>query len=86
VTRPGGLGRAMARTAGRGVRDRRPRSPAGAPPAVYKAVCRRTREVVVLKSYQLSAICELYRHQIFRRGSRRVFWVYTPKSGRSVHA
>ncbi|GBF93487.1 aurora protein [Raphidocelis subcapitata] len=33
---------------------------------VYKAVCRRTREVVVLKSYQLSAICELYQHQIFR--------------------
>ncbi|KAI8465173.1 MAG: serine/threonine protein kinase [Monoraphidium minutum] len=33
---------------------------------VYKAICKRTREVVVLKSYQLSAICELYQHQIFR--------------------
>ncbi|GBF96843.1 aurora protein [Raphidocelis subcapitata] len=31
-----------------------------------RAVCRRTREVVVLKCYQLSAICELYQHQIFR--------------------
>lgn len=34
--------------------------------AVYKAVCKRSNEVVVLKSYQLSAICELYQHQIFR--------------------
>jgi hypothetical protein len=34
--------------------------------AVYKAICKRTREVVVLKSYQMSAICELYQHQIFR--------------------
>ncbi|WIA37831.1 hypothetical protein OEZ86_014687 [Tetradesmus obliquus] len=33
---------------------------------VYKAVCKRSNEVVVLKSYQLSAICELYQHQIFR--------------------
>lgn len=35
-------------------------------PAVYKAVCKRSNQVVVLKSYQLSAICELYQHQIFR--------------------
>lgn len=34
--------------------------------AVYKAVCKRSNQVVVLKSYQLSAICELYQHQIFR--------------------
>ena len=33
---------------------------------VYKAVCKRSGETVVLKSYQLSAICELYQHQIFR--------------------
>ncbi|KAF8058460.1 hypothetical protein HT031_005584 [Scenedesmus sp. PABB004] len=33
---------------------------------VYKAVCKASGEVVVLKSYQLSAICELYQHQIFR--------------------
>jgi hypothetical protein len=33
---------------------------------VYKAVCKRSNQVVVLKSYQLSAICELYQHQIFR--------------------
>jgi hypothetical protein len=36
------------------------------PPPVYKAICKRSREVVVLKSYTLSAICELYQHQIFR--------------------
>jgi hypothetical protein len=29
-------------------------------------VCKRSNEIVVLKSYQLSAICELYQHQIFR--------------------
>lgn len=34
--------------------------------AVYKAICKRTNETVVLKSYQLSSICELYQHQIFR--------------------
>jgi hypothetical protein len=33
---------------------------------VYKAVCKRSNEIVVLKSYQLSSICELYQHQIFR--------------------
>jgi serine/threonine protein kinase len=33
---------------------------------VYKGVCKRSREVVVLKSYTLSAICELYQHQIYR--------------------
>lgn len=33
---------------------------------MYKAVCKRSNEIVVLKSYQLSAICELYQHQIFR--------------------
>lgn len=33
---------------------------------MYKAVCKRSNQVVVLKSYQLSAICELYQHQIFR--------------------
>lgn len=33
---------------------------------MHKGVCRRSREVVVLKSYTLSAICELYQHQIFR--------------------
>jgi len=33
---------------------------------VYKGVCKRSREVVVLKSYTLSSICELYQHQIFR--------------------
>jgi hypothetical protein len=29
-------------------------------------VCKRSREVVVLKCYALSSICELYQHQIFR--------------------
>jgi serine/threonine protein kinase len=35
-------------------------------PAVYKGVCKRSHEVVVLKSYTLSSVCELYQHQIFR--------------------
>jgi hypothetical protein len=35
---------------------------------VYKGVCKRSREVVVLKSYTLSSVCELYQHQIFRWG------------------
>jgi hypothetical protein len=48
-----------------------PTAPATRPPSVppspvYKAICKRSREVVVLKCYQLSAICELYQHQIFR--------------------
>jgi serine/threonine protein kinase len=43
-----------------------PLLPATTPPAVYKAVCKRSNEIVVLKSYQLSSICELYQHQIFR--------------------
>jgi hypothetical protein len=47
-----------------------PRSPTPCP-AVYKAICKRTREVVVLKSYQMSAICELYQHQIYRWGGPR---------------
>jgi hypothetical protein len=34
--------------------------------AVYKGVCKRSREVVVLKSYTLGSICELYQHQIYR--------------------
>ena len=29
-------------------------------------MCKRSREVIVLKSYALSSICELYQHQIFR--------------------
>ncbi|KAI8467295.1 MAG: kinase-like domain-containing protein [Monoraphidium minutum] len=33
---------------------------------VHKGICKRSREVVVLKSYTLSAICELYQHQIYR--------------------
>jgi serine/threonine protein kinase len=33
---------------------------------VYKAICKRSREEVVLKAYELSAICDLYQHQIFR--------------------
>lgn len=35
-------------------------------PAVYKAICKRSREVVVLKCYLMSSICELYQHQIYR--------------------
>jgi hypothetical protein len=34
--------------------------------AVYKAICKRSREVVVLKCYLMSSICELYQHQIYR--------------------
>jgi len=34
--------------------------------AVYKGMCKRSREIVVLKSYTLSSICELYQHQIYR--------------------
>ena len=34
--------------------------------AVYKAVCRASSEVVVLKCYALPAVCELYQHQIYR--------------------
>jgi hypothetical protein len=33
---------------------------------VYRAVCRRSRETVVLKAYALPSICHLYQHQIFR--------------------
>jgi hypothetical protein len=33
---------------------------------VYKAICKRSREVVVLKCYLMSSICELYQHQIYR--------------------
>jgi serine/threonine protein kinase len=33
---------------------------------VYKGICKRSKETVVLKSYTLSAICELYQHQIYR--------------------
>eukprot|EP00775_Hariotina_reticulata_P011671 gene11671-11814_t len=33
---------------------------------VYKAMCKRSREVVVLKCYLMSSICELYQHQIYR--------------------
>lgn len=33
---------------------------------VYKGICKRSRETVVLKSYTLSSICELYQHQIYR--------------------
>ena len=33
---------------------------------MFKAQCKRSREIIVLKCYQLSAICELYQHQIFR--------------------
>jgi serine/threonine protein kinase len=36
------------------------------PLAVYKGICKRSKETVVLKSYTLSAICELYQHQIYR--------------------
>jgi serine/threonine protein kinase len=34
--------------------------------AVYKAICKRSRETVVLKCYLMSSICELYQHQIYR--------------------
>ncbi|WIA10385.1 hypothetical protein OEZ85_010577 [Tetradesmus obliquus] len=33
---------------------------------VYKAICKRSRETVVLKCYLMSSICELYQHQIYR--------------------
>lgn len=33
---------------------------------MYKAICKRSREVVVLKCYLMSSICELYQHQIYR--------------------
>lgn len=33
---------------------------------VYKSICRRSGEVVVLKVYHLSSVCELYRYQIYR--------------------
>jgi serine/threonine protein kinase len=29
-------------------------------------MCKRSREIVVLKSYTMSSICELYQHQIYR--------------------
>jgi hypothetical protein len=29
-------------------------------------MCKRSREIIVLKSYTLGAICELYQHQIYR--------------------
>lgn len=44
----------------------RPPSPWRPLAAVYKGMCKRSRETVVLKSYALSSICELYQHQIFR--------------------
>jgi serine/threonine protein kinase len=33
---------------------------------VYKATCKRSGEIVVLKIYTLSSVCELYRYQIYR--------------------
>lgn len=33
---------------------------------MYKAVCRRSGEVVVLKVYTLAAVCDLYKFQIYR--------------------
>ncbi|KAG1668882.1 hypothetical protein FOA52_016051 [Chlamydomonas sp. UWO 241] len=33
---------------------------------VFKAVCKRSNQVVVLKVYTLSAVCNLYKYQIFR--------------------
>lgn len=33
---------------------------------VYKAICRNSNQVVVLKVYTLSAVCDLYKYQIFR--------------------
>ena len=34
--------------------------------AVYKGMCKRSREVVVLKVYNMGSTCELYQHQIYR--------------------
>lgn len=33
---------------------------------MYKATCRRTGEVVVLKVYTLGSVCDLYKYQIYR--------------------
>lgn len=33
---------------------------------VYKALCKSSGEVVVLKIYTLSSVCDLYKFQIYR--------------------
>ena len=43
-----------------------PHNPQTQTQTVYKGICKRSRETVVLKSYTLSSICELYQHQIYR--------------------
>lgn len=49
--------------------------------SVYKAFCKRSGELVCLKAYDMSALCELNRFQIYRSGQAPA----TPP-GRAPHA
>ena len=37
---------------------------------VFKAVCKSSGDVVVLKVYTLAAVCDLYKYQIYREVRR----------------